>query len=194
MNTLNFDIIKGEFCDLTKLQENDAEITYKWRNSERSHYLNAGAKNIDEQRVWIKLRPTNELNFLIRLKNGLPVGMLSLIGIDIMNSHAETGRFLIGDEAAVRGLPVAVESMKKVYEIAFDQLFLSRIYGTIAANNILMIKWQKYLGMREEGCLRKHYKIDGVFQDAIMMGMLKEEYKTNFIPRSEVLLHAARKN
>jgi RimJ/RimL family protein N-acetyltransferase len=44
--------------------------------------------------------------------------------------------------------------MKLLYELAFDRLACCG--GIIAANNTLMIKWQKYLGMKEEGRLRQH--------------------------------------
>ena len=40
--------------------------------------------------------------------------MISLTSIDLSNKNAEPGRFLIGDEHAVRGVPAAVESMKLV--------------------------------------------------------------------------------
>ena len=59
----------------------------------------------------------------------------------------------------MKGVPAAVESMKLLYELAFDELRLQRIYGTVAADNLLMIKWQKFFGMQEEGRLRRHYCI-----------------------------------
>jgi diamine N-acetyltransferase len=119
--------------------------------------------------------------------------MLSLIGVDTQNSHAESARFLIGDEDAVRGVPAAVEAMKLLYELAFDQLGLERVWGTIAADNRRMIKWQRYLGMREEGRLRNHYRIAGRFQDAVCLGILAEEYRGQARPRMEALIAAGRK-
>ena len=50
--------------------------------------------------------------------------MLSLIGIDRVNAHAESARFLIGEEDAVKGIPVAVEAMKLLYALACDELGL----------------------------------------------------------------------
>ena len=88
---------------------------------------------------------------MIELADGRPVGMLSLVNVDRHNLHAESARFLIGDEAAVKGVPAAVEAMKLLYELAFDELGLVRVCGIVAAENTLMVKWQRFLGMRRGG-------------------------------------------
>ena len=69
-----------------------------------------------------------------------------------------------------------------------------RVHGTVAADNALMVKWQRYLGMREEGRLRRHYFIDDRFQDAIVFGLLVEEYRTVTLPRMKVLIAAGRRS
>jgi diamine N-acetyltransferase len=56
-----------------------------------------------------------------------------------------------------------------------------------------MIKWQKYLGMKEEGRLRNHVRQrDGLFEDAVYLGMLVKEYRQIAVPRMRVLIAAAR--
>jgi diamine N-acetyltransferase len=55
-----------------------------------------------------------------------------------------------------------------------------------------MIKWQKYLGMKVEGRLRKHLRQkNGLFEDAIYLGMLVDEYRVIALPRMRVLIAAA---
>jgi RimJ/RimL family protein N-acetyltransferase len=184
--------LEGEFIRLRPLQVSDAELTFQWRNAERAKYLNAAAASVLEQLKWIESRPKSEYNFIIELNNNLPVGMISLINIDHTNHHAESSRFLIGDEDAVKGIPAAVESMKILYELAFDVLNLVRISGTVAENNTLMIKWQKYLGMKEEGRLRKHLYKNGQYFDAVCLGLLIDEYRTTTVPRINGLINAAR--
>ena len=185
--------LEGEFINLRPLQVSDAEITFIWRNSAKAKYLNQSAGSLEKQTHWIASRPASEYNFVIELKTGHPIGMLSLTEVDTINRHAEPGRFLIGDEAAAQGVPAAVEAMKLLYEFAFDKLGLIRVCGLIAANNTLMIKWQKYLGMKEEGRLRNHIcQKNGFFEDAIYFGMLVEEYHEIALPRMKVLIAAAR--
>jgi RimJ/RimL family protein N-acetyltransferase len=181
-------VLHGEHVDLHPLSTEDAALTLEWRQSARARLLNVGAQSVEEQARWISSRPASEHNYMIVLKNGRSVGMLSLVGINPTNQHAETARFLIGNEEAVKGVPAAVEAMKLLYALAFDTLGLKRLFGTVAANNMLMVKWQKYLGMKEEGRMRSHYFIDGQFQDAIVLGLLEEEYRQHALPRMTALM------
>lgn len=185
-------VLRGEFVALRPLRVTDAELTFRWRSADRARLLNSGAPTVEEQAGWIAARPESEHNFVIELASGRPVGMLSLTGIDRVNRHGEPGRFLIGDEAAVQGVPAAVEAMKLLYELAFDRLGLVRVCGIVAAENTLMIKWQKFLGMREEGRLRDHLFLGGRFQDAVFLGLLVDEYRTTTLPRMNALIAAAR--
>lgn len=184
----------GEFVSLRPLCVEDAEMTLAWRCADRAVLLNRGAQSVEQQRAWIAARPGSERNFVIELADGCPVGMLSLVGIDPVNRHAESARFLIGEEQAVRGIPAAVEAMKLLYELAFEELGLERVWGTVASQNRLMIKWQRYLGMKEEGRLRRHYWIDGHFQDAVCLGILVEEYRNLARPRMQALIAAGRRH
>ena len=182
----------GTYVDLRTLSVDDAALTFKWRHADRARHLNRAAQTVDEQSRWIATRPASEYNFVIQLKSGASVGMLSLVDVDLYNRRAETGRFLIGEEDLAKVLPGAVESMGLLYDFAFNELGLARLYGTVAASNTLMIKWQKYLGMKQEGVLRDHYRHESGFQDAVALGILREEYKTVFLARAKVLMAAGK--
>ena len=183
--------LRGTYTVLRPLRVDDAELTLGWRLGDRATFLNRGAQTVAEQARWIGSRPASERNFIIELVSGQPVGMLSLISIDTANRRGEPARFLIGDPDAVKGLPVAVEAMKLVYELAFDELRLHRVHGIVVAGNHLMVKWQKFLGMKEEGRLREHYFIDDGYQDGICLGMTEDEYRSIALPRMTALIRAA---
>jgi RimJ/RimL family protein N-acetyltransferase len=184
--------LNGEFVDLIPLKPEHASLTFAWRKSERATNLNRSAQSIELQAAWIASRPYSEYNFIITLKDGLPVGMVSVIGIDPLHRHCEPGRFLIGNEAAVRGVPVAVEAMKLIYHLVFNELKLNRVFGYVTSDNVLMIKWQKFMGMKEEGRWRRHFFINGHFQDAVLFGMLVEEYLDQALPKMNSLIAAGR--
>ena len=184
----------GDFVDLLPLTPAHAALTLAWRHADRASLLKRGAATVAEQAVWIASRPASEYNWVIALKSGLAVGMVSLTGIERDHRHAEPGRFLIGEETAVRGVPAAVEAMKLVYQFAFDELRLLRLWGYVAADNTLMTKWQKYLGMQDEGRLRQHLFIAGCHQDAILLGLLESEYRSVALPRMNALLRAGRRD
>ena len=186
--------LSGEFVTLRPLVPADAELTLAWRQSERAINLNKGAQTVAQQAAWIASRPASEHNFMIVLKSGQPVGMVSLVGIDTEHRHAEPARFLIGEEEAVRGIPAAVEAVKLLYELAFDRLELLRVHGAVVSDNPLMLKWQKFLGMKEEGRLRQHYFINDHFQDAVMLGLLADEYRQAALPRMNSFIAAGRQS
>ncbi len=185
-------VLSGEFVNLRPLKVEDAEVTFAWRMSERAKLLNKGAQTLEQQRNWIASRASDEYNFVIELKNGTPVGMLSVAHIEKVHRRCEPTRFLIGDEESCEGLPVAVEAMKLLYGFIFDTLELQRVGGTVVEDYPLMAKWQKYLGMKEEGRLRKHYYINGRFQDAIVLGLLVDEYRKITLPRMNAMIAMAR--
>lgn len=185
-------VIAGEFVRLRPIQADDAELTLDWRLSARAALLHRGAQSIDAQRNWISTRPASELNYIIETWSAFPLGMLSLIDIDRMHRRAEPARFLIGNEDAAKGIPAAVEAMKLLYEVAFDRLGLQRVYGTVVEDNPQMLRWQLYLGMRTEGCLRRHAWINDRFQDLTCVGMLESEYRSAALPRMCALIAMAR--
>jgi diamine N-acetyltransferase len=185
-------VLVGEFVTLRPLRVDDAAVTHAWRLGERARLLNGAAASLDDQARWIAARPRAEFNYVIELKDGRPIGMLSLVGIDLANRRAESARFLIGDEEAARGVPAAVEAMSLLYELAFDRLGLERVYGLVEARNQLMVKWQKYLGMQEEGRFRRHFHSDGEFHDAIALALLADEYRAVALPRMRTLIKLGR--
>ena len=170
----------------------DAELTLSWRLSRRARYLNSGAQCVEAQEKWISSRPDSEFNFIIELKDKTSVGMVSLIDISKVHRRAEPARFLIGNEKAVEGVPAAAEAEKLLFEFAFDELKLLRLFGTVAANNTKMTKWNKFIGLKEEGRLRNHLFIDGKFMDAIFLGLLEQEYREITVLRLESLLQIAK--
>ena len=184
--------LTGQFVNLRPLTVADAELTFAWRQGARAVLLNQGAQTVEQQARWIANRPASEYNFIIETKLQLQIGMLSLTAIDLINRVGEPGRFLIGDEDAAKGLPAAVEAMKLLYQLAFDNLKLRRVWGLVASDNRRMIKWQAYLGMVQEGRLRQHLLIDGRLQDAVAFGLLDSDYRSVTLPRLESLIAAAR--
>lgn len=184
--------LEGRYVNLRPLRVEHAELTFGWRQGARASLLNQGAQTVEQQAQWIAGRPASEYNFIIETKSHLPIGMLSLSGIDAVNRVAEPGRFLIGDEEGAQGLPAAAEAMKLLYELAFERLGLRRVWGIVASHNRRMVKWQTYLGMTREGCLRQHLFINGQVQDAIAFGLLADDYRRTTLPRLESLIAAAR--
>ena len=176
---MDSNVLVGRFVTLRLIAESDAEITFRWRNLERAKFLGGAPNDVEQQVSWIKGRPENEFNYVIESNHSSKrVGMLSLLDVDLKNSNAQSGRFLIGEESEVAGFPVAAEAMLLLHRFAFYDLDLNRVYGFIASTNLQMIRWQKYFGMVVEGTWREHLMLAGTPTDAVLMGMLKNEFRT----------------
>jgi len=61
--------------------------------------------------------------------------------------------------------------------VAFDALDLNRIEADTDPRHIRSIRLLEALGFQREGLLRQRYRIDGNYQDALMFGMLKEDWQ-----------------
>jgi RimJ/RimL family protein N-acetyltransferase len=184
-------ILEGRFVTLRPLTVDDAAITQKWRMGGRALLLNRGAQTVSQQAAWIAGRPDTELNYVqVLSQSGQPVGMISLVDIDLTHRHAEAAHLLIGEPELVApyGAKIAAEATKLLYELAFDTLGLHRVYGPLSSENTKMISWNKFVGMKVEGTLRDHYWLNGRFQDAIFMGLTEQDYRTTTIPRLRFLI------
>lgn len=184
----------GEFVNLRRTRPDDAERTFLWRQADPATFLRKGTQSVEEQRAWLSRLPEDEINFIIETRQGVPLGTLALVAIDMQNLRAEPRRFLIGEKQLARGLPVAAEAVLLLYELAFEKLGLRRVSGTMAGNNPRMYNWHKHIGMVEEGRLRQHYFVEGKAFDAIYFGLLREEFRANTRPRLQRLVAMARRN
>ncbi len=181
-------ILAGKFARLRPIVEDDAAITLKWRTSQRARYLQPGAVTVEQQRSWIASHlDADEHNWIIEYK-GHPVGMIALYDINKGHRSATIGRFLIGEEAFVGRAPVGFETDLLVSDFAFDQLQLHRIHGPVMEDNEAVIQTRLYLGYVKEGVSREHYIYHGEFKDAVMFGLLEDEYRRTCRPRLESLI------
>ena len=161
---------------LRPLTVDDAEITLKWRNSDRARHLKRGAQTLWDQARWIDAREKDgDLNFVIEYR-GEPVGMIGITGIDQTHKHCELGRELIGERDKVGTVPVAWVTEILLCDYIFDTLGLHLIHGDVMIENTGMIKTREYLGYHRDGVLRDFYVYDGVFKDTVLLSLMDREY------------------
>lgn len=176
-------ILKGSVATLRSITEGDAEITLKWRQSNRAKLLQRGAKTVEEQRAWIAAKlKTNELNFIIEYLDK-PVGMIALHDINHVHNSVQMGRLLIGEEEWVGKAPVAFEADLMLCDYAFDVLKMHKIYGDVMEDNHGMLKTRFYLGYKQDGILRDHYMYDGVYKNTVAVSLLEDEYRATCRPK-----------
>ncbi|HNA65910.1 MAG TPA: GNAT family protein, partial [Saprospiraceae bacterium] len=68
------------------------------------------------------------------------------------------------------------EAVEAVLNYGFNVLRLNRIEALVGRNNIPSLKIMRKFGFVQEGCMRRHYNVDGVFEDSLVFSILEEEY------------------
>tara|TARA_B100000029_G_C17162434_1_gene810144 strand:+ start:12 stop:548 length:537 start_codon:yes stop_codon:yes gene_type:complete len=173
-------MLEGKKVYLIKIQHNSLEEIRKWRNkSEIKQYIRQyNDINQEEQEKWYNNNVINtdtQFNFEIRLKEGNKlIGQCGLNNISWINRSAEFS-IIIG-YSEFRGYGYGSDAIRILIKYGFEELNLIRIHCEVFENNPGACKLYKYLGFKEEGCMRQSYFNSGKYWDTYILSMLKSEY------------------
>lgn len=112
---------------------------------------------------------------VIEKASGVHIGNVAIQGIDWM---ARRGEFviLIGD-VQHQGKGFGREAASLIIDHAFKRLSLNRISLGVRADHVAAIGLYRSLGFQDEGRLREHGIDDGRPVDALLMGLLRREWR-----------------
>lgn len=170
----------GEKVILRPLKIEDLEKTHEWRNNLELIKLTQGIrfpKTMEMDREWFghALNDKSNRNIYFGVdekQNGEFIGIIQLNNIDYISGTASWG-FVIGDQKN-KGTGASLESQKLLFVYAFDILNLRKIYSYTIEFNKQTLNWLKKIGgFEEEGRLKKHVYLDGIFHDVIIMSFFK---------------------
>jgi ribosomal-protein-alanine N-acetyltransferase len=128
--------------------------------------------------AWINSLPTiyeqgRGVSFAITLPAGDLVGSIGLV-ISAADNHAEVG-YWVGRPYWNKGY--CTEAAQAVLKYAFDKLKLHRVFAHYLARNPASGRVLAKLGMQQEGCLRGHRLKEGNYEDLIVCGITRSEWK-----------------
>jgi RimJ/RimL family protein N-acetyltransferase len=103
------------------------------------------------------------------------VGTCCLVDIDWVSRQTEL-RLRIGDRAAW-GRSLGSEACALLLRFGFQHLNLDRIWLRVFAPNERALRLYQRLGFVVEGRLRRAWTFQGVTDDVIVMGLLREEWR-----------------
>jgi RimJ/RimL family protein N-acetyltransferase len=101
------------------------------------------------------------------------IGAVGVREIDAEHSQAEMG-FWIGVPSWGKGY--ATEAARRVVRYAFEELKLNRIYAHHMVRNPASGRVLEKVGMRREGLLRQRVREWGVFEDAVLLAILHDDW------------------
>lgn len=148
--------IEGERIALRPLQEDDLELTLRWRNQAhiRRWFIYSDVITPEQHRSWYQkyLARDDDLVFIIeeRMPVSRPIGQVALYDIGLHGNAAEFGRLMIGD-AADNGKGFAREATRLLVDYGLSALGLQRIYLEVFQNNAAALSVYTGCGFREVG-------------------------------------------
>lgn len=112
---------------------------------------------------------------IIEKVNGRVIGGCGLHNWYADHHRSEVGYVLNDDQYKNKGIMTAV--LKFVLHYGFNVMHLNRIEALIGTRNIASQKLAMKYNFKQEGILKEHYFMNGVFEDSIVFGLLKQDYK-----------------
>lgn len=106
---------------------------------------------------------------------GEPCGWAALTNITLKNKRAEWGWYIGEPRARGRGAGRAAQALG--LDRAFRHYGLEKVWSEVLADNDIALKAQAGAGFRREGYLRRHVWKDDRFHDAVLLGVLREEWE-----------------
>ena len=98
-----------------------------------------------------------------------------MLDIDLLNGKSAVRISIFNKDYLGEGY--GTEAMSLLIKYGFNNLNLNRIGLDVFSFNERAIGSYKKLGFQEEGRIREDLFYDGEYHDAILMGLLKREFK-----------------
>lgn len=182
MKTKFKDKIEGDHIILRKTELADAEDIFRWRTGHGGRFLRQPENySLVMQQEWIKSRPDTEINYMILDKQTMEkLGTIGIYQVNEADGVANVGRLIIKDEYLTKSHPFGLEALLLTYDYLFNQMNFRKMTGDILTANAAMYKLQTFLGMKEEGRLKKHVLIGNAYEDLHIMSIFKDQFESTY--------------
>jgi RimJ/RimL family protein N-acetyltransferase len=171
--------IRGPQLSLRPLCRGDLPILERWRKGES--YRGTLIEPIFDMGVEEIFRHFNRSDhrfFLVRLKEGDPLGFLTYKMNWTDPTRGEMKKFLALQEHRGRGLGSQMTYLWLHY--GFTQLHLRKISAKTVDSNLVNINLNRKLGFQFEGRLKGEVRLHDSFADVTVMSVLRDQVKDLF--------------
>jgi RimJ/RimL family protein N-acetyltransferase len=174
-------MLRGERVTLRAVEHTDLRAIHAMRNNPGLEGLVYGAPiphalaeleaQFDAEQA-IPADQRSDCKFVIDLA-GTVVGRCDLFDIEHVSGTARIG---VTIDVGHQNAGIGTETVMLLLRYAFRDLGLRRVWCDILADNKPSIRMCEKCGFVEEGRLRAHYWYDGAQRDAVVMGVLRDEW------------------
>lgn len=167
------DMGKNSSVCLAPLTEEDYGLLSKWSSSSSWAYAAGSVDYLSPTDFRALLDRIDDRFLMVRTREGRPIGAVSWRVGDYPGSYL-VGT-MIGD-AAMWGAGFGMESILLIVSYLFDTKNAHRVEARCGVFNKGAVQTFCSGLLRIEGVLRDHYFLDGVYYDAIVGSILRDEY------------------
>lgn len=164
--------------ELRDLEDEDSARLFAWRRDTEVDRWMRGLPPSDPgaHQAWFDaFRADPASAGWIITMGGRPCGWAALTNITVKNKRAEWGWYV--GEPAARGRGAGRAAQALGLDRGFRDFGLEKVWSEVLADNEIALKAQAGAGFRREGYLRRHVWKDGRFHDAVLLGVLREEWE-----------------
>jgi RimJ/RimL family protein N-acetyltransferase len=171
-------MLSGKKISLRPFEEKDIEKTVKWLNDIDYAILidRVLPATIPERKEWFYTisKDKSAVTFAVVLsENGTHIGNCGLINID---NRSRRGQLWIYLDEQFTGHGMGKAAIELILKYAFHYLNLHRVFLYVVSTNLRAKKFYEKCGFTSEGIFREHVFLKNRYEDAIWLGMLKQEF------------------
>ncbi len=171
--------LEGELVLLRPRVDDDLALFARWHgNPDVRHWLHMSempeqSLEIERQRWHIARNDPTRISFVIETLDGVPIGNIVLIGVDVAHRRAELG-IAIGEKGDW-GRGYGTDAIRVIVRFAFEVLKLRRVELITDVDNERGIRAYEKCGFVREGVLRAKRLRYGEPLDMLIMSVLSED-------------------
>lgn len=163
---------------IRRFNEEDIPNKVKWINDPRNNGFLHYDLPLEEDKTlaWFKENKDRPDRYDAVIEaDGIPCGLIGLLGIDHKNSKAEY--YVSMGEPDYKGKGVSTKASRLLLTYAFKELGLNRVYLYTEVENIPAQHLFEKLGFTKEGRVCNDLFIRGKFVDRFLCGIQKEDFE-----------------
>jgi RimJ/RimL family protein N-acetyltransferase len=166
----------------------DAEDIYRWRTSISGQYLHQPlGYSVESQKKWIVSRTSDEMNYII-YDGDKKTGMVAIHDLNYDDLVGSVGRLILDEKYLHKRTPYGLEALLLTYDYVFNAIGFRKITGVILGLNKRVFSLQEFLGMEQEGYLKRHVILNGKEEDLYIMSLFKEGFE-GYLKRINYILN-----
>ena len=175
-------MIAGTLVGLRAVDKRDLKQLMDWRNDPefRKYFREYRELGLENQELWFDSRVINDpstiMFSIIDINTKELIGCCGLCYINWVQRSADLSLYIGWNDSYIDEMGYAKESCCLLFNYAFKELGLHRVWTEIYDLDELKYKLYNSLGFQQDGLLRESYRHDGVWHDSRIMSLLEHDW------------------